>query len=331
MTPPRPVIGYLHDRCLVTDRLRTELEAIGEVRFVEPTPASLADVDILYLFAGFFFDRDLLETAPRLIATLEVGTAIHCDVDAATDLGIVVFHNPGANAQAVAEQTIGLTLALSNGILSSDRRMRAGDFQLAARHTWGFQLRGRVMGLVGFGNVARRVGHIARDGLDMDVRVWCRRPEEAAAAGFEAVELDELMRTADVLSVHLALNPETRGLLDRRKLALLKPSAFFVLTARAEIVDLEAVTELLVKGELAGAAIDTWPNHAPDYSSQLFELDNVVLTEANAGLTDIAADNMADAVLEAVRSTLDGTMPQLATVANPAAWPPRPVRPANPR
>jgi len=319
----RPVIGYLHERCLPTYRLRTELEALGQVRFVAPTPDELADIDILYLFAGFFFDRKLLTTAPRVVATIEIGTAIHCDVAAATDLGIGVFHNPGANAQAVAEHTIGLTLALSNGIMSSDRRMHTHEFQLAARRTWGIQLKGRTMGLIGFGNVARQVARIAKDGLDMRIQVWCRHPDEVEAAGYEAVELEELLKGADVVSVHLALNPDTHGLLDRAKLSLMKPEALFVNTARAEILDMDALAKLLADGQLAAAALDTWPNHEPDYSSPLFELDNVVLTEANAGLTAEAAENMENAVIDAVQATIRRTHPQLATVANPHAWPPR--------
>ena len=325
MTGAKPVIGYLHERCLITEALKQGLEEIGELRFVEPTAEGLAQVDILCSFAGFHLDADLLAATPRLLATVDLGTAIHTDMEAATDLGIIVFHAPGANAQAVAEHTIGLTLALANGIVRSDRRMRAGDFRLAARRTWGVQLNERVMGLVGFGNVARRVARIASSGFDMKVKVWCRQPDEPRLAGYEYVELDELMRTSDVVSVHVALNPGSEGLLNRDLLNLIRPGAFVVLTARAEVVDFEALSELIIKGKIAGAALDTWPNHSPDYSSALFQLGNVVLTEANAGLSDTAAVSMADAVLDAVRSTLTRTRPRLATVANPAAWPPRPL------
>lgn len=325
MTSVKPVIGYLHERCLITDELKDRLKEIGDLRFVEPTVEGLAEIDILCSFAGFDLDRDLLAATPRLLATIDLGTAIHTDVSAATELGILVFHAPGANAQAVAEHTIGLTLALANGIVPSDRRMRSGQFRLADRRTWGVQLSERVLGLVGFGNVARRVANIASGGLGMKVKVWCRQPEEARLAGYEYVDLDELMSSADVVSVHLALNSDTKGLVDRRLLDLIQPTAFVVITARAEVVDFEGLSELLVAGKIAGAALDTWPNHSPDHSSALFELENVVLTEANAGLTDTAATQMADAVLDAVRSTLHSTAPSLATIANPVAWPPRPL------
>lgn len=321
----RPVIGYLHERCLITDRLRSDLEEMGEVRLVPPTVAGLADVDVLCTFAGFFLDRDLLETAPRLLACVDLGTAIHCDVAAATDLGIAVLHAPGANAQAVAEHTIGLALALGNGIVRSDRRMRSGEFKLAHVRTWGLEFQGRTLGLVGFGHVARRVARIAQAGLGMRVMVWCRQPEEAEAAGLEPVSLPELMRTADVVSVHLALNPGTRGLLNAELLRLMKPSALVVVTARVEVLDLDTLTELVVQERIAGAALDTWPNHVPDYSSPLMDHANVVLTEANAGLTDVAARNMADAVADAVRATLQRTRPEVAIIANPDAWPPRPL------
>ena len=319
----RPVIGYLHERCLITDRLRADLEEMGELRFVQPTAEDLADVDVLCTFAGFFLDRDVLEAAPRLLACVDLGTAIHCDVDAATDLGIAVLHAPGANAQAVAEHTIALALALGNGIVRSDRRMRSGDFKLAHVRTWGVEFQGRTIGLVGFGHVARRVARIAQAGLGMRVLVWCRQPGEAEAAGFEAVSLPELMGTADIVSVHLALNPGTQGLLSGELLHLMKSSALIVVTARVEVLDLDTLTELMVQRRIAGAALDTWPNHDPDYSSPLMDHPNVVLTEANAGLTDVAARNMADAVADAVRATLEGTQPAVATVANPDAWPPR--------
>jgi len=324
MLKPRPVIGYLHERCLITDRLRADLEEMGELRFVRPTAEELAEVDVLCTFAGFHLDRDLLEAAPRLLACIDLGTAIHCDVTAATDLGIAVLHAPGANAQAVAEHTIGLALALGNGIVRSDRRMRSGEFKLAHVRTWGMQFQGRTIGLVGFGHVARRVARIARDGLGMRVQVWCRQPGEAESAGHEPVSLPGLMGNADVVSVHLALNPETRGLLNSELLSLMKPSALIVVTARVEVLDLDTLTELVVQQRIAGAALDTWPNHNPDYSSPLMDHGNVVLTEASAGLTDVAARNMADAVADAVRATLQGTLPTVATVANPDAWPPRP-------
>ena len=105
----------------------------------------------------------------------------------------------------------------------------------------------------------------------------------------------------------------------------MKPSALIVVTARVEVLDLDTLTELVVQERIAGAALDTWPNHIPDYSSPLMGHGNVVLTEANAGLTDIAARNMADAVADAVRATLERTPPAVATVANPDAWPPRPL------
>ena len=323
--PRRPVIGYLHERCLITERLRSDLEEMGELRLVPPTVEGLADVDVLCTFAGFFLDRDLLEAAPRLLACVDLGTAIHCDVDAATDLGIAVLHAPGANAQAVAEHTMGLALALGNGILRSDRRMRSGEFKLAHVRTWGLEFHGRTIGLVGFGHVARRVARIARAGLGMRVLVWCRQPGEAESAGYEPVSLPELMGSADIVSVHLALNPGTRGLLSGELLRLMKPSALVVVTARVEVLDLDTLTELVVQERIAGAALDTWPDHIPDYSSPLMDHPNVVLTEANAGLTDIAARNMANAVADAVRATLQGTRPSVATIVNPDAWPPRPL------
>ena len=323
--PRRPVIGYLHERCLITDRLRSDLEAMGELRLVPPTVEGLADVDVLCTFAGFFLDRDLLEAAPRLLACVDLGTAIHCDVDAATDLGIAVLHAPGANAQAVAEHTMGLALALGNGIVRSDRRMRSGEFKLAHVRTWGLEFHGRTIGLVGFGHVARRVARIARAGLGMRVLVWCRQPGEAESAGYEPVSLPELMGSADIVSVHLALNPGTRGLLSGELLRLMKPSALVVVTARVEVLDLDTLTELVVQERIAGAALDTWPDHIPDYSSPLMAHPNVVLTEANAGLTDIAARNMANAVADAVRATLQRTRPSVATIVNPDAWPPRPL------
>ena len=320
----RPVIGYLHERCLITDRLRADLEAIGELRFVHPTAEELADVDVLCTFAGFMVGRDLLEAAPRLLACVDLGTAIHCDVAAATDLGIAVLHAPGANAQAVAEHTVGLALALGNGMLRSDRRMRSGEFKLAHVRTWGMEFQGRTIGLVGFGHVARRVGRIAQAGLGMRVMVWCRQPGEVETAGYEPVSLPELMSSADIVSVHLALNPETRGLLNAELLRLMKPGALVVVTARVEVLDLDALTELVVQERIAGVALDTWPDHIPDYSSPLMDHPNVVLTEANAGLTDIAARNMADAVADAVRAVLQRTRPTVATIVNPDAWPPRP-------
>jgi D-3-phosphoglycerate dehydrogenase len=225
-------------------------------------------------------------------------------------------------------------LALAKRIVASDRaaRQQPGQWLPGAQGLHGTELWAKTLGLVGFGNAARAAARIGGDGLCMQVKAWARRPDAIAEAGVEYIaSLDELLSSADFVSLHLALNPQTRGIIDARRIALLKPGAFFINTARGDLVDNEALIAALRSGRIAGAGLDVWPNDEQPRDDPLLALDNVILTQHIAGLTHESVERaLSNFVLEIGR-ILSGERPALARLANPEVWDRRrPIRTARP-
>ncbi|MCU1655396.1 MAG: D-isomer specific 2-hydroxyacid dehydrogenase NAD-binding protein [Pseudonocardiales bacterium] len=315
----RPVVAAA-GKGLISPGLGPTLTARADL-LLDPVPADLAAIDAALASPYLVFDEDLLAAATRLAVITHVGTAVHVNVDAATALGIPVLHNPGRNADSVAEHTIALLLALTKQIPRSDAAVRRREhWDVAAEHLTTSELRGRTLGIVGFGAVGRRVADIASLGLGMHVLVWSRSTGPATEAGYLELPLDELLASVDALSVHVAANPETVHLLDRRRLGLLPAHSWLVNTARAEVIDYAALVDLLRTGRLAGAALDTWPGHKADPHSPLIELPNVVLTQHNAGLTHESAARMVAATAAGLWEVLGGTFPRSSTLVDPSVW-----------
>ncbi|MBV9323544.1 MAG: hypothetical protein JO352_07165 [Chloroflexi bacterium] len=245
------------------------------------------------------FDDELLERARqlKLISILGTGTD-NVDLAAAKRRGVTVTNTPGVGAPSVAELTIGLMLATVRGIPLSDKRVREGKWQ----HVEGPELEGKTLGLLGLGTIGGRVARMGR-GLGMRVIAWSvtQDPQRAARLGVELVERDEVFRQADVVSVHLRNTPEMRGLVGARELALMRPAAYLINTARGALVDAEALASAVRDGRLAGAGLDVFTEEPlPPQRNPFLGLGNVVLTphvgavtrEANARSRAMPVDNI---------------------------------------
>jgi D-3-phosphoglycerate dehydrogenase len=226
----------------------------------------------------------------RVIARLGAGTD-RIDVAAATRCGIVVANVPNFCLHEQAEHTMALLLAAARRLPSMIEGMRRGDWS-ARNHPGVHRITGQTLGLVGFGASARAVAQRAA-AFELRLLAWVRNAEKyqvsAAPLGVRLVELDYLLRESDFVSLHLPLNDETRHLLDARRLALLKPSALLVNTARGALIDEAALVESRRVRRIAGAALDVFegidvfglPGDSPHHP--LLELDNVILTPHCAG------------------------------------------------
>jgi phosphoglycerate dehydrogenase-like enzyme len=224
----------------------------------------------------------VMDAAPRLRLIQKLGVGVNTiDLDAAGARGIAVANLPGVNATAVAELTLGLLLAVLRRIPAFDREMRRGaGWPLAAAVPDQLgEVGGRTIGLVGYGDIARRFGTLVEA---MGARVVHHR-REPSAPGW--LPLDELLAVADVVSVHLPLTEETRGLLGADRLDAMKPGAILLNTGRGAIVDEAALAEALRSGRLAGAGLDVFEEEPLDAGSPLLALDNVVVTPHVAWLT----------------------------------------------
>jgi D-3-phosphoglycerate dehydrogenase / 2-oxoglutarate reductase len=239
-------------------------------------------------------DRALLEACPSLkcIVFLGTGAASYIDLAAAERLGIRVRTYGGYGDQSVAEHALALMLAAGRGIARMDRDIRAGRFEPAN----GIEFAGKSLGVVGTGGIGKVMVRLCA-ALGMRVVAW-NRSGVADELPARATELDDLLARSDVVSIHLSLNEGTRGLIDRRRLGLLKPGAILINTARGAIVDEAALAEALQDGRIAHAGLDVFATEPLPPDHPLARLENVTLTAHAAFATREASERLLRTALE---------------------------------
>jgi phosphoglycerate dehydrogenase-like enzyme len=229
-----------------------------------------------------FTDR-VLEACPnlRLISIWGTGTD-NVDLGACAARGVTVANTPGVNAHSVAEHTFALMLAVTRAIPATDSAVRAGQWPRKLLT----QLEGKTLGLIGFGAIGSRVAALAAPfGMRVLVFTWGADNGRAAAAGAQHVPLETLLRESDIVSLHMRLTAETTGILGAAQLAMMKPSAFLINTARAALVDRDALIDVLVNEKIAGAALDVFHQEPLAADDPLLAMENVVLTPHDSGMT----------------------------------------------
>jgi phosphoglycerate dehydrogenase-like enzyme len=223
----------------------------------------------------------------RLVQLLSAGYD-RVDVEAARKAGVPVANNGGANAIAVAEHTILLMLAVLKRLVRFHNDVVAGRWRAAdLGEARVYEVAGKTLGIVGLGNIGKKVARRAA-AFDMTVRYYDIKrltPDEEDALGVRFALLTELLRAADVLSLHVPLDDTTRGMLGARELAMMKPTAILVNTCRGPVVDEDALYRALKEGGIAGAGLDVMVDEPPAPNHPLFALPNVTLTPHSAGPT----------------------------------------------
>jgi D-3-phosphoglycerate dehydrogenase / 2-oxoglutarate reductase len=258
----------------------------------------------------------------KVIARYGVGLD-NVDLDAATDHGIVVTHFPQYCTNEVADHAFALILALNRRIVEFDRALKNGAW-VALRHETRKILRGPIpplreqtLGIVGFGRIGQAVG---RRAVPFGLTILAADPyvdaEVAHFAGVDPVSLEELLTRSDIVSIHCPLTPETRSLIGAEQLALMKPTAILVNTARGPIVDVDAAAEALAAGRLAGAGLDVVTPEPLPADHPLYTLPNVILTPHAAYYSERSVEVVREQTLLEALAVLQGRRPQ--TVANPA-------------
>lgn len=265
-------------------------------------------------------DAEFLERAPNLLCVSSSGAGYDpVDVAACTARGVLVVNQSGCNADSVAEHTLGLLLGLRHRIAESDRVMRAARYG-TREDLMGREIRGLTIGLIGVGNIGRRVARLA---AAFGMQVLGHDPllddSELRARGVEPVELGDLIARSDVVSLHCPLNDQTRNLFDAALFAAMKPGSTFLSTARGGIHDEQALAEALESGHLSGAGLDVWMVEPPVDSHPLLRMDNVVATYHTAGVTHEARRNAARMGAQQLIEVLSGRQPP--RLVNLQAWP----------
>ncbi len=230
-----------------------------------------------------------LGAAKRLKLIQKCGRGVEeIDVAAAHRLGIPICCTSGANSQGTAELAIMLMLAASRQLCRVHSALREGRWLKFEVRLSSHEIHGKTVGLLGIGNVGKRVARILTAGFGCNVIYWSRRrldPDLECELGIEYSSLDDLLRRSDIVSVHVPLTPETRGLVGAREFGLMKPSAILVNTSRGPIVDHDALVEALRGKVIACAALDVFDREPPDPADPLLRLENVVLSPHCGGGT----------------------------------------------
>src|SRR5580658_783343 len=213
----------------------------------------------------FHVDQDLLRRTPNLLIVSSNGAGYDpVDVEACTAAGVLVVNQSGGNAHSVAEHVLGMMLSLSKRILEADRALRRGP-DVNRNALMGTEAQGKTIGIVGLGHVGRRVAALCDGLFGMSVLAYdpYLSTEEIASRGGEKVELDELLRRSDYVSINCPLTKDSRGMIGAREFALMRPQAYFITTARGFIHDEAALVEALRNKRIAGAGLDVWSKEPP--------------------------------------------------------------------
>jgi len=272
---------------LAPSRAYQNLTARAPVDYYDSLPGSeerlierIRDAEIVInIRSSCKFTARVFEACPRMKLLSLWGTGTdNVDLAAAVRCGVTVTNTPGVAAVSIAEHSLALMLAVARQIPGIDKQVREGQWPR------GFvtQMYGKTLGLIGLGAIGRRFAQLGA-AIGMRVIAWTMHPNPAL--GFELVELDDLLRSSDVVSLHLRLSDQTRGFLGRREIGLMKATAIFVNTARGPIVDEAALLEALSARRIAGAGLDVYDVEPLPAGHPFTKLDNVVLTPHSAGVT----------------------------------------------
>ena len=274
---------------------------------------NLGGINILVVEADFVFDDVFQQAGPLEFLGVCRSSLDHIDIDAATEHGVLVVNTPGRNAQGVAELTMGFMLYLARGISHLNGYVRAGKWESPAEpyiSMGGVELRGKTLGIIGLGSVGRTV---ARLGQAFGMQVVAYDPYAGLAGrkkvGAMLASLEGVLTASDFLSIHAAHTPDTEGLLDGRRLALMKAGSYIINTAAYSIIDEAALVEKLKSGHIAGVALDVHRTHPIAPSSPLLKLENVILTPHIGGATDGTVERQSWMMVEDIQRYLQGRRP----------------------
>lgn len=308
------------------------LRGIAEVEVNEdssriPVKDKLIDAakrsDIILCLLHDTIDRDVLAANPKLqaIASMTI-TPDRIDVTEATTRKIIVTNIPAVVTDATADLAFGLMLAVARRIVEGDKVTRSGVFPGSqSNHLAGAAVSGKTLGIVGIGRIGQAMARRAR-GFDMTVLYsdpHALPAEDEQKLGVRLVSFEELLGQSDFISLHPALNEETRHMMGARQFALMKRTAFLINTSRGPIIDEKALVQALTEGRLAGAGLDVY-EHEPKIERALLTMNNVVLTPHLGSAVMELRERMAHVVVDNIAAIIEDRMPP--NCINPAVFAP---------
>jgi phosphoglycerate dehydrogenase-like enzyme len=248
---------------------------------------------------------EMLQRLPKLEVDGRCGAGLdNIDTAAAKSAGVAVVHAPGATTHAVSEHALMLMLALARRVAMLDAAVKRGAWDVRDGFE-GVELRGKLLAVLGLGAIGRRIAEIGKV-LDMDVRYWSQLSRDPELSW---VDFDELIATADIIQICVALTPGTRGLIGVDQLARVKPGVLLINTARGQIVDHRALSDAITAGVVGGYATDVWDPEPPPGDDQLVTDERVLITPHVAGLTDVTYREICARPAAAAVAILAGEQP----------------------
>jgi glyoxylate reductase len=264
-------------------------------------------------------DGEVFDAVPtaKIFANYAVGFN-NIDVKAAEERGVTITNTPGVLTSSVAEFAIALMLSIAKRIPESERFLRAGKYKgWGPELLLGIDLKGKTLGILGAGRIGYEVARRAHNGLDMNILYYDVKQspqiEKDLGASFRST-VDEVMKEADVVSIHVPLLPETTHLINAERIAMMKPGAYLINTSRGPVVDEVALVDALKRGVIRGAGLDVF-EHEPELAPGLKDLENVVITPHTASATDEARSEMSEVAATNILMFLRGEVPPNAVKA----------------
>jgi D-3-phosphoglycerate dehydrogenase / 2-oxoglutarate reductase len=298
-----------------------QLETVAKQRYTEDELITYATgADGLFVHSENQYTAALFERVPSLRVIGRPGSGLdNIDLEAATKHDVAVVYTPGMNAVAVAEFVVGTLITHLRSIPAASQHLRDGGWR--SPEWWGTELRGKTIGIVGLGDAgfetAQRLRVFGVDLLVVDPYVDKDRIE---AIGATKVELEDALRSSDVVSLHVRLTSETKHLIDESGLEQMKQDAVLINTARGAVVDFDALADAIAANHIGGAILDVFPEEPPDVAHELFKQPTVSVTPHLAGATVETRVNMLETTAKNVLSVLEGDPVEPACVANPAVF-----------
>lgn len=257
-------------------------------------------------------NTELMDACPHLQVAARCGVGLdNVDVAGATARQIKVVNAPGSNAATIAEHTISLMLLLQRNMYRSINEVKAGNWNWRNKFE-GDEVGGKKIGILGLGNIGKKVAKIA-DALGMNVSYWNRKPLDVP---YEYSSLENILKTADIISIHLPFVPETNLLIGAEAFEMMKPNALIINTARGNIIDQDALYKALLNKKIAGFAADVLTQEPPERDMPLLDLPNVLVTAHVGSLTATTYTNMCVSTVKNVLAILEDREPQKECIFN---------------
>jgi len=281
------------------------------------TPAHIADIHGIYVVRPWIKPSTFAEGADNLTVIGRAGTGYDkIDVQACTDNDVLLFNSPDALTHSTASSALLLILALAKRLPAQEKITRSGRWDLQKSAT-GVEIQHKTLGIVGLGRTGRELARLIAP-FEMNMLAYPPKadPREADKLGIKLVSIETLFREADVISLHANLRPDTRGMIRREHLTLMKPTAYLVNVARGELIDQHALVEVLQNGQIAGAGLDVFEEEPLPPDDPLLKLDNVILTPHWLPATSDAGFTLGWTTLQGLIRVAQGELPD--NILNPA-------------